>query len=160
VSDETFDIAELVRLAVNDEKSGVAFYSALSGAARSPEMKQLFSDLADQERCHQRRFEEMLASLTDQGAAPPDEADRNYLEALTSLLAFPDEDSARRMAAGCEDDAAALELATMFERDTLLLMQQMKTLVPEKDHDVLEQLIDEERAHVVALTQAKRRLDA
>lgn len=158
MTDETFDIAELVQLAVNDEAPGVAFYTALASKAQSPEIKRMFSDLADQERYHQRRFEEMLVSLTGEGAAQPTEADRNYLEALTSLLAFPDTDSARRMAAGCVDDDAAVELATLFERDTLLLMQEMKALVPEKDHDVLEQLIDEERAHVVVLTQAARRL--
>jgi rubrerythrin len=147
-----------LRLGVNDEKSGVALYTTLAARTLTPELQTLFTDLADQERFHQRRFEEMLSSLDGAPAGAPSEAERNYLQALTSLLAFPDEDSARRLAGQTVDDAAALDLAATFERDTLLLMQEMKQLVPRADHGVVEQLIDEERAHVVALTQAVRRL--
>ena len=36
---EMFDVAELVRVAVEDERSGVAFYGALAGRARSAGLK-------------------------------------------------------------------------------------------------------------------------
>ena len=156
---EMFDIAELLRVGVNDEKSGVAFYSALAGKCEDAELKQTFSDLADQERFHQRRFEEMLATIGEHKSAEQYGGEHvSYLEAMTGLLAFPDEESAARQARETADDAAAVDLSLRFERDTLNLMHEMKPLVPAKDHDIMDQLINEERAHVVTLAAVAQRL--
>ncbi len=58
-----FHIAELVRIGVEDEKSGVAFYSALAQKTRNPELKKTYAGLAEQERYHQKRFEKTLEDL-------------------------------------------------------------------------------------------------
>lgn len=156
---EMFEVAELVRVAVEDEKSGVAFYSALAEQTRQQELKKVFADLAEQERYHQKRFEEMLQSLGDYKAPERYSGEyASYLRALTTDRAFPDESTAQRLAGECADDLAALELATRFERDTLILMQEMRALVPEKDRAIVDELADEERTHLVTLTQAREKL--
>jgi hypothetical protein len=53
-----------------------------------------------------------------------------------------------------------LVLATRFERDTLILMNEMRKLVPEKDGAIVEELASEEQAHLVTLTEAQQRLRA
>ncbi|OPX23150.1 MAG: hypothetical protein B1H04_04025 [Planctomycetales bacterium 4484_123] len=154
-----FDIAELVKIAVEDERTGVSFYSALAERTANPELKKVWAELAQQERQHQRRFEEMLKSLGE--AKVPEGYGgeyASYLRALTSNRAFPDEASAVRMAQESQGDAAAVDLALRFERDTLILMQEMRALVPEKDRAVVDELADEERAHIVTLTEARSRL--
>jgi rubrerythrin len=156
---ELFEVAELVAIAVEDEKSGVAFYSVLAGRAKDPQLRQTFADLARQEKFHQKRFEEMLAELG--GCRMPEEypgQGRAYLRALTDDRAFPGPEAARRKAQECPDDGAALELALRFERDTLLLMNEMRGLVPERDRKTVDELALEEKAHVVALTAARERL--
>jgi len=152
---EMFDIAELLRVGVNDEKSGVVFYAALAKKADDPELQRMFAELADEERSHQQRFEAMLASVGEHRDADQYDGEYGmYLKAMTDMLAFEDEETAERMAAECANDAAAMELALSFERSTLNLMHEMKDLVPAKDREVVQQLIDEERGHVVTLARA------
>ena len=156
---EMFDIAELVKIAVEDERTGVSFYSALAERTGNPELKKVWEELAEQERHHQQRFEEMLKSLGEPKVPEGYGGEyANYLRALTTDRAFPDEAAAVRMAQECEGDAAAVALALRFERDTLILMQEMRALVPEKDRSVVDELADEERAHIVTLTEARSKL--
>ena len=156
---ELFEVVELVKIAVEDEKSGVAFYSALTGRTRNAALKKTFSELAEQEKFHQKRFEEMLASLGGHKAGESYQGEyMAYLRALTDDRAFPDEAAARRMAIECPDDASALELAIRFERDTLLLMNEMRGMVPEKDAHVVKALAQEEQSHLVVLANARRKL--
>ena len=154
---ELVEVAELVKVAVEDEKSGVAFYSKL--AETSQKLKKTFSELAAQEKVHQKRFEEMLAQL---GSHAPREQYpgeyTDYLQTLTSTRAFPDEQAALRAAEQCADDAAAVDLASRFERDTLILMNEMRSMVPPKHKDLIDELTREEQEHLVTLTQARREL--
>ena len=155
-----FQVSELVQVGVDDEKSGVAFYSALAEKTKDAELKKTFADLAQQERCHQRRFEEMLAELGGEYKAPESYADEylTYVRTLTTQRAFPDERAARRAAEACEDDRSALDLALRFERDTLILMNEMRGMVREKDRNVVDELIAEEQSHLVVLSQARQKL--
>ncbi len=156
---EMFDVAELVRVAVEDERSGVAFYGALAGRAGRAELKKVFAELCEEEKRHQKRFEEMLAGLGDH--KPPERYGgeyAGYLHALTTDRAFPDEAAALEAAAACGDDAAAVDLASRFERDTLILMQEMRKLVPARHQQVVDELADEERSHLVKLSEARKAL--
>ena len=74
------------------------------------------------------------------------------------VLGRCDEAAAERMAGECAEDQAALALARCFERDTLILMQEMRALVTEKDRAIVDELADEERAHLVTLTEAGEKL--
>jgi rubrerythrin len=156
---EQFEITELVKIAVEDEISGVAFYSTLAGKAKDQQLRKTFAELAEQEKYHQKRFEAMLAGLG--GYRAPEQYSGEYmayLQVLTSARAFPDPQAARKAAEQCPTDGAALALATRFERDTLMLMNEMRKLVPAKDGAVVEELASEEQAHLVTLTEARQRL--
>ncbi|MCJ7544867.1 MAG: ferritin family protein [Phycisphaerae bacterium] len=156
---EQFEVTELVKIAVEDEISGVAFYTALAGKAKDAELRKVFADLAEQEKYHQKRFEAMLAELG--GHHAPEQYPGEYvayLQVLTSSRAFPDPQAARKAAEQCRDDAAALGLATRFERDTLMLMNEMRQLMPARDAAIVEEVASEEQAHLVTLTEARQRL--
>ena len=156
---ELFDVVELVRVAVEDERTGGAFYAAAAERAEDPNLKATFADLADQERYHQARFEKMLAELGD--VRPPELYSgeyASYLGALTRDRAFPDETSAVRMAEQCEDDLAFLDVALGFERNTLNLVNEMRVLVSEADKDIVDDITCEEQAHLVALLEARDKL--
>ena len=154
---ELFEVAELVKVAIEDEKTGVAFYSKL--AQTSDRLRDTFADLAEQEKYHQKRFEEMLAGLGRH--KPKEQYPGEYLEYLNTLTrdrAFPDQQTAVRMAESCSGDKAAIDLASRFERDTLILMNEMRGLVPQKDRAIVEELAKEEQAHLVTLAQARQQL--
>jgi len=156
---ELFEVSELVKIAVEDEKSGVAFYTELAGKTAGAELKKTFAELAEEEKFHQKRFEEMLKGLGGHKSAEryPGEYGA-YLQALTDDRAFPDAETARAKARECPDDSAALELAIRFERDTLLLMNEMQGMVPAKDAAIVRELAAEEQSHLVVLADARRKL--
>jgi rubrerythrin len=158
---EQFEVTELVKIAVEDEISGVVFYTAMAGKAKDAQLRKTFAELAEQEKYHQKRFEEMLAGLG--GYRAPEQYSgeyTSYLQVLTGGRAFPDPKAARKAAEQCPNDAAALAMATRFERDTLILMNEMRKLVPEKDGAIVEELASEEQGHLVTLTEAQQRLRA
>ena len=153
---EMFEVSELVRIAVEDERTGVAFYSALAGKAESPELQETYAELSRMERVHQQHFEEMLQALGDHKAPEQYSGEySSYLHTLTGDRAFPDEATAIQMANDCADDLAALDLATRFELDTVLLMHEMRKMVPERHRPIVDELIGEEQDHVVVLAQAR-----
>ncbi|MHC4295264.1 MAG: ferritin family protein, partial [Planctomycetota bacterium] len=54
---ELFEITELVKVAIEDERTGVAFYSRL--AEKCERLKETFERLAEEEKIHLKRFEEI-----------------------------------------------------------------------------------------------------
>ena len=155
-----FQIAELVQVGIDDEKSGVAFYSALAEKVKDPELRKTFADLAEQERYHQRRFEQMLKDMGGEykpAETYPDEY-LAYVHTLTTQRAFPDEQAAIKAAADCADDLSAVDLSLRFERDTLILMNEMRGMVREQDRKIVDELIGEEQSHLVVLAKARQDL--
>ncbi len=156
---ELFDVAELVRVAIEDERTGGAFYTAAAERASDAGLKATFAEMADQERYHQKRFEAMLTELGD--IAPPELYSgeyASYLGALTRDRAFPDVSSAQDMAAACDGDLAFLDVALDFERNTLNLINEMRLLVPESGKGVVDDITCEEQAHLVSLLEAREKL--
>lgn len=154
---ELFNVAELVRIGIEDESSGVVFYSALAKTVSTPRLREIFAELAEQEKFHKARFEQMLTSL---GIAQPKEEYpgeyTEYLRTLTSQRAFPDQAAAMRLAQECKNDMEAIELAIRFERDTIMLMNEMRMLLPSGDSDIVNELVREEQSHLVTLNDARR----
>jgi rubrerythrin len=156
---EQFEVDELVKVAVEDEKSGVAYYSRLAQKACDAWLRSTFADLAEQEKHHQQRFERMLADLG--GYSPREQYPGEYmayLRAMTSGRAFPDVHAAQQAAEQCADDLSAVDMALRFERDTLVLMNELRGFVPQRDRAIVDELINEERSHVVVLTAAKEKM--
>ncbi len=156
---EVFEVSELVRIAVEDERTGVAFYSRAAEKAQDSGLKSLFADLAGQEKYHQQRFQQMLDNLG--GSAPKEQYPGEYMAYLTTLTserAFPDEETALSLTDQCEDDEEIIQLASRFERDTLMLMNEMSRLVGKKDKEVVDEIIREEQKHLVTLAEAMKEL--
>ncbi len=156
---EVFEVSELVRIAVEDERTGVAFYSRAAEMVQGPSLKSMFIDLADQEKYHQQRFQKMLDDIGGKTAKEQYAGEyMAYLATLTGERAFPDEKTAIDLAEQCEDDEEIIQLASRFERDTLMLMNEMRRLVGKKDREVVDEIIREEQNHLVTLAEAMKEL--
>jgi rubrerythrin len=155
---ELFEVPELVRIAVEDERTGVSLYTALADGAKGQEVKALFGKLVGQERFHQMRFQNMLDQMG--GHQPREQYDGEYmayLRELTSSRAFPQPEDALAAARRCQSDAQSLELASQYERDTLALINELRELVGPTHKAAVEDIAREERAHVVVLAEARRK---
>jgi rubrerythrin len=155
----SFDLRELVRVAVVDERSGAEMYRTLAGLARDAALQDRFRRLAQQEKRHENRFEELLAGLgppAEDWKYPDDWVD--YVQALMAEGAAGEPSDRQAQAESVTDDLAAIDLAVQFERNQLNLQHEMGQMLGESDNPVVKEIIAEERAHLVELSAARRQL--
>jgi rubrerythrin len=62
------------------------------------------------------------------------------------------------MAAQAESDTAALELAIMAEKDSILFYYEMKEVMPQRAQTTVNKIIAEEKSHLRQLSELKKKL--
>ncbi len=150
-----FDVAELARVAVADEGSGIQLYKRLTALAQDARIQEGFRRLAGEERHHHERFQAMLEEL-ERGPQPAQYPDE-YVDYLEALSGDGGESHAHRRAEASRGDRDALELAADFEKEQLALQQQMADLLRERHRQVVEEIIREERNHLITLAELGRK---
>ena len=147
-----FNVAELVRVAVVDERSGEELYRKMAVKAHKAELEDLFLQLAAQEVGHRERFQKLLETVESEPAARyPDE----YVDYLELLSGQGGQSEAHEALERADTPEQVLDLAIRFEQDQLALQQEIADALGEAHRDVAEQVIQEERGHLVKLNAAK-----
>ncbi len=154
-----FDIRELIKMAVKDEETGIAFYQALAESTDQPEIKDGIQAIAAEEEHHRDRFKGMLEKAGEW--EPVEEYSGQYEDYVNALLenrAFPKPEDAAEEARSVANDAEAIDIAIGLEKDTLLFQQEMRGFISPEYNDFVDEIIDEERKHVKDLTRLKSSL--
>jgi rubrerythrin len=154
-----FLASEIVAMNVTEEHNGYEFYQALSRSAKTQELREAASRIAQQEKRHEERFRKWLAELEPHQPVEsyPGEYDA-YVKALLRHRTFPDEDAARKMALEAETDLRAVEVALQMEKNTLLLLQELRKHCPERDLAFVDATVREEEDHLIELTELRDQL--
>jgi len=154
-----FDVTEIYQFAVQIEENGKKFYRAMVEKFDDAKVKELFAFLADEEIRHEKVFKEMLAKLEDykpRESYPGEYFD--YLHAYADNLVFT-LDKLEENIGNVKTVGEALQFAIGKELDTILYYHEMRNVVPEHQQKMVDDIIDEERKHVVQLTEMKRQLE-
>ncbi|NOZ56580.1 MAG: ferritin family protein [Calditrichaeota bacterium] len=154
-----FVASEIVAMNVTEERNGYEFYKALAATAKTQKLREAARRIAEQEKRHEERFRRWLDELGEHQPTEsyPGEYDA-YVKALLSNTTFTDEEAARKAAEGAETDARAVEIALQMEKNTLLLLQELRKHIPEKDLKLVDETVREEEDHLVELSQLKDEL--
>ena len=150
--------SEVFQFAVKIEENGFAFYNTYAGSLPSGKSKEMFTFLADEERKHIKVFSEMLGKLDDfkQTVNYPDEYFA-YLHSYADNLIFKKGELEQEIKA-IKDEKEGIEFGIRRELDSILYYQEIKSFVPEKDSQLIEKVITEERKHFTRLSQLKKEL--
>jgi len=150
---------EVFSLAVEVEKSGHAFYSTVAQESSDRALVELFTFLSEEENRHLRHFEGLRKELGD-FAIDGDEWEEtsNYIKATTDGRFFVGEDRAIRAAHAVRDARDALDIAIGFEKDTLLFFHEILAVTPERTRESAHRIIEEEKRHVLMLSQKRQAL--
>lgn len=154
-----FRAREVVEFARQIEQRGQAFYRALAAKAANPQVKELFAALAEEEKAHEELFARMLPGL--EGYQPPESYPGEYQEYVQALLeahVFARDFLPEELAGRAAGPAAALDLAIGFEKDSLVLFYELRSLVPEQERAAVDSLIREEQKHIRQLVAQKKAL--
>lgn len=144
-----FTAAEALKMAMEIEKNGEVFYSAVAARATDASVKALFEDLAAQERGHYLAFQKMAETVS--GAPQPlTEYDEYqvYLRAALDSALFAGPDKALAMARQAQDRLTALRTAIGFEKDTLLFFYDLREMAGAVEHKTVSGIIQEEKQHL------------
>lgn len=145
------DIAHLVHsaetavdLAISIEQRGRDFYLKVKEQTKDPKLDDLLSFLAAEEERHLGLYRQILDHISG-GAFQEVELVGGYGEFIKDLT----DDMLRSLQLpGNASTSVCLDMALRFEKDTLVLFHEIRTLLKGADHAVIDQIYAEEKQHV------------
>ena len=146
--DET--AAEMIALAYGLEMGLGVFYQSMIASAEDPELKALFTKLADIEKLHKKRLFDLLAEID-----PPDKDIQAYEADIRPTIlegGFQLDDFMKKNESFLHTVPDVLDLAMMLETQALdLYLRFADKSVDSQSQGVLFKLADEEKSHLEAL---------
>jgi len=151
-----FNVKDVFEFAVKIEERGEKFYRETANRLNSPEVTRLFNKLADDEVQHRLTFAKMAQKL-GKFVEPKNLQDEfyAYLEAYTQNLIFNDSSAEFPK---IKDARIALTFAIDKELDSVLYYTEIKNMIPVSEHSSVDEIINEERRHIVNLSMLRKAL--
>jgi rubrerythrin len=151
----TFNPSEIYQFAIKIEENGEKFYLSMVEKMEDEKVIDLFTQLAKEEVKHKAIFTKLLSGFEDY--QPPESYQNEYFQYLKAyadnlVFNFDRFDSDIAKITTTED---AFQFAIGKELDTIAYFREMKELVPVGEKEKIEAIINEERKHVVLLTELK-----
>ena len=145
-------LKELLNVALKIESDGYEMYSKLA-EENEGDLKKLFSDLASQEREHQRRFKNIFDKCMDdekQHADWSDDENAGYLMSFAELSIFP------QLSGDVKPDNVndAIDMAIGVEKDSIIFYSDLKSYF--KDKKTIDEIIAEEKTHLMDLLKSRK----
>lgn len=151
--------SEIVEIGIQIEKNGRDFYNVLIGQSKNKNAKGVFKYLAGEEEEHIITFQRILNSVQkyEPSEAYPEEYFA-YMNALAKEHVFTQKDKGVEVAKKVKNDKEAIEFGIGFEKDSIILFEGMKKIVPEYDIKIVDSLIAQEQNHLKKLSELKNAL--
>ena len=153
-----FSGSEIVEMAVQIEKNGRDFYNKIAVLLKGKNIKEVFKHLASQEERHISVFEDMLSVVKKY---EPSEAYTgeyfSYIKALSEEHVFTKKEKGGDIARTIKDERQAVGLGIGFEKDSILFYHEVKNFVPESEHGIINDLLEEEQKHLKELVLLRKK---
>jgi rubrerythrin len=154
-----FHVSEVLDMGIEKEKKRRDFYGRVAEHFKEQEMRDLFTKLRDWEEIHVNKFTQIRDKIIEPETADsfPGEL-QQYMSALVDEKLYRDV-AVESFAAKITSALAAIDYGLQFERDAILFFTELWRYVPEYSKKTVEELIDEERKHVVYLTVLRKKYE-
>lgn len=154
---QIFAGSEIVELGVQIEINGWEFYSELAEHTKDKGAKEVFLFLANEEKKHIDTFRDLLKSVVDY---QPQESYPGeyfaYMNALASDYVFTQKDKGRELAKQVKSDSEALQIGIRAEKDSIIFFDGMKRFLSQKEQNIIDYLIEQEKSHLQKLYELKK----
>lgn len=140
---------EIVKLAVEIEKQGQKFYKIAAEQVDDPKVKEIFEILAQEESQHINDFESLGEKLSQNFT--PNESYvgeyGDYLKALINNHVF-NHNNIEKFVNNIKVSREALAVALRFEKDSILIFQELYTMADDSGKEIISKLIEQEKLHI------------
>ncbi|MCF8129019.1 MAG: ferritin family protein [Deltaproteobacteria bacterium] len=152
-----FRVSEILDMAVQVERAGIAFYESFRQAAVDPGMDAFLDYLIEQEHRHIDIFTEMREGEKNYGLPEtyPGEI-REYMDSFVKGRVFSGPEQAAEKASRITDPLEAVELAMTFEKRSAEFYGRLKEVVRASEKETVDRIIAEEHAHLRQLGAFRR----
>ena len=155
----SFSGTELINIAIDIEKRGIAFYDIMASSSENEVTRAVFVYLTKMEREHVEIFQCKLDEARKYRLSEAyTKENASYFQALVDSTAFTDDMVISEMATQADSDIKALELAIYAEKDSILFYYEMKDMIPRRAKATIEKIITEEKSHLRELSELKKKL--
>jgi rubrerythrin len=154
-----FSGAEIIEVAVEIEKNGRDFYNSTAARLKDEKAKELFKFMAEEESQHIIDFKGILSTVMKQDPCEsyPQEY-FSYLNAIAGQYVFTGKQEMKDRTKNIETDKDALDFSLGMEKDSILFYEEIKRMLSDKDKQLIEQIIEQEKNHVKKLWGLRARL--
>jgi len=154
----TYSIDEVLEMAVQTEKLGQKFYSGMADKFKKDNgLVKLFTTLASKEKVHENTFRELKDIVAKNGTEPVEwEEVTNYMRAFVESEFFLGGSKSLPAMDHIKTVKDAVKFALGFEKETLLYFWELRSIV--KEREVVDEVINEEKSHIMWLDAFKRGL--
>ena len=158
-----FNAYEVFEMAIRIESNGAAFYRKAADLQSDTKNQNFLQSLANMEDRHQKIFTDMRTTLTEKDKWPkvfdPYDEVSQYLSAMADTMGGEGNPSVADTLTGNESLEEILQIAVGLEKDSILFYLGIKDLIPaQSGHDRIDEIIKEERRHVVQLSNLLEKL--
>jgi rubrerythrin len=162
MTSHTFNLKEIIEMAIQIETAGAAFYKRLTELAEDPVTRDLFKHLEDAEYQHIADFKQVLESaLSRQGQLEysTTEEDLLYLRAFASRRIFTSTQDAVEKAEALKGPIEAIDMALDFELKSVGFYKEMAEIIEDPaDSESVRELERQEKGHAANLYKIRKQL--
>ncbi len=145
-----YSLSEVIEEAVQTEKLGYRFYTEMARKfGENARLRELFDTLALKEQGHEQKFAELKEKVSGEEMVDWEEVSK-YLRAIVESEFFLGKGKSLPSMEQIKTVSDVVKLALGFEKQTLLYFHAIRDAVKEKS--VVDEIIAEERSHIVWLS--------
>lgn len=151
-----FNTAEVIGIGIEKEKKRRDFYGYAAEKFKNKDMKELFTRLRDWEESHIKKFGEIKDAVSQSQAMESYKGEAAaYMRALVDDLLYK-QISKEWFAQNVKSQLSAIQYGIGFERDAILFFNELLKYTAPSQKNKIEEIINEERQHIVYLAEIRR----
>ena len=151
---------EVFEMTLQIEQMGYDFYKTMAHNAKNARLRDGYNQLAAEEKKHLDSFEQLRDSIEKIDTNRLDNWDEVslYFKALIDTKELPTSPEKNSLVPELKDEIGAIHISISFEKDTILFLQGISRWINPEDKNKIEQLIEEEKSHILKLLQMKKQI--
>lgn len=152
----SFNLKEIFQLAIKIEENGEKFYRQMSKKIENDDARELFDFFADQEVNHREVFAKMSEEIEEKDDNELlSEEYYQYLKAYADSVIFS-ERAVKEAIETISSPVEAIDFAIRREWESIAYYQEIKIFAKEKNKNIIDKIIEEERKHFTKLSNVKK----
>lgn len=154
-----FNAAEIADMGIEKEKKRRDFYGLVAKNFKDTEMNSLFSRLRDWEDEHIKKFTAIRNEIKDAEITESYQGEfEAYIRAMVDDKLYS-EVSPEAFSKNIKKPIDAIRYGIGFEKDAILFFNELMQFMAAHNKDKIEKLVNEEKQHIIYLTDLKNKFE-